>query len=85
MIRVMKLCALLTLISFSFVGCSKVQPQPPKMDTCHIPYTEPAVMDNTPCPHDAKFYTCVKIKAAKNYEAKKYENSQRVIHEGVCK
>lgn len=85
MIRAMKLCVLLTLISFSLSGCFGDEPAMPKMDTCHVPYTESALIDNTPCPHDAQFYTCVKIKVAKNYEAKNNEAKLRKNNSEVCR
>lgn len=85
MIHAMKLCVLLTLISFSFIGCNSKTPEAPKMDTCHVPYTAPADINNTSCSNDAAFYTCVKIRTLKNFEAKKNEAAQREINEGVCK
>lgn len=77
------LCALWMLISFS--GCGGKAPEPPKMERCVVPYTPPADVNNTPCPRDAHFYTCVRIKTMKNHEAKKHEATVREINEGVCR
>lgn len=80
--RVTMLCVLSMLISFS--GCSKKDPEPMKMTPCHVPYTVPADINNIPCPHDAHFYTCVRVKTLKNDEAKKYEIKMREQNAGVC-
>lgn len=81
--HVMKLCVLLTLLIFS--GCALKNPSPDKIDQCHVPYTQPADVNNTRCPHDAHFYTCVRVRVQKNIAAKKYEMDNRINNEGVCK
>lgn len=81
--HVMKLCVLSMLLLIS--GCNGKVPELPKMETCHVPYTAPADINNTSCPHDAHFYTCVRIKKQKNTAAYKYEAKMREANDGVCK
>jgi hypothetical protein len=81
--RAMKLCVPLTLLIFS--GCGGKTPELPQMKPCRTPYTEPADVNNTRCPHDEHFYTCVRVRIQKNIAAKKYEMEQRINNEGVCR